>query len=250
MTHSAIRFLSQEANLKGIVEDGKYCRMGGNTTVSMMMQSDLMQSYFPRLGQFLKLVSSTPIRNIATLAGNFVNASPIGDLTIFFLALDCQLILFDGKSRRTVALRSFYLGYKKIDLRPGEIIEQLFFEFPTSGIYFHFEKVSKRTHLDIASVNTAIYLKLKGDIVVEAGVSAGGVGPVPMYLTESSLLLVNQPLLPTTIEKLLYSVQQEISPISDARGTSDYKRLLLSQLIKAHFITLFPEIFSESLMQV
>jgi xanthine dehydrogenase small subunit len=52
-----------------------------------------MQSIFPDLYKHLKLVSSTPIRNMATLAGNFVNASPIGDMTIWFLALDAEIVL-------------------------------------------------------------------------------------------------------------------------------------------------------------
>jgi xanthine dehydrogenase small subunit len=52
-----------------------------------------MNAAFPKLYDHLKLVSSTPIRNMATLAGNFVNASPIGDMTIWFLALNAEITI-------------------------------------------------------------------------------------------------------------------------------------------------------------
>jgi xanthine dehydrogenase small subunit len=61
--------------------------------VTDLLESPVMQSIFPDLYKHLKLVSSTPIRNMATLAGNFVNASPIGDMTIWFLALDAEIVL-------------------------------------------------------------------------------------------------------------------------------------------------------------
>jgi xanthine dehydrogenase small subunit len=51
------------------------------------------------------------------------------------------------------------------------------------------------------------------------------------------------------VHELIEIVQTEISPISDARGTKEYKRLLLGQLIKAHFITLFPKMELTKLLE-
>ena len=75
--------------------------------------------------------------------------------------------------------------------------------------------------------------------------SAGGVGPVPMYLNRSTEFLAGKKLSETIIEEVCEIAGEEISPISDARGTATYKRFLLQQLIKAHFITLFPTILPE-----
>jgi xanthine dehydrogenase small subunit len=187
---------------------------------------------------------------MATIAGNFVNASPIGDLTIFFLALDAQLVLFNGKKKREVALRKFYKGYKTIDKKPEEYIETIWFNLPAKEDLFNFEKVSKRTHLDIASVNSAISISLKKDKIVSAGLSAGGVGPIPLYLAKTSEFLDGKKLSEELIEAAIENAQKEISPISDARGSEEYKRLLLSQLIKAHFITLFPHLQVEKLLAI
>lgn len=85
---------------------------------------------------------------MATVAGNLVNASPIGDLTVWLLALDAVVVL-QGQNTREVPLKDFYTGYKKIDRQPGEIVTSIYFRRPSGQYYFNFEKVSKRTYLSI-----------------------------------------------------------------------------------------------------
>ncbi|MEO7312571.1 MAG: FAD binding domain-containing protein [Chitinophagaceae bacterium] len=225
-------------NTIGQVENA--CYFGGATTVTDLMESAVMQQYFPDFRSVAKLISSTPIRNIATIAGNFINASPIGDFTIFFLALDAQLILSDGTTTRQLPLRKLYKGYKSLDKRPEEFIEKIYFQLPAANTRLSFEKVSKRTHLDIASVNTAICISTSGHIIERVALSAGGVGPVPAFLARTSAWLQGKPINNSVIEKAIEIAQTEISPISDARGSEAYKRLLLSQLFKAHFMKLSP----------
>ena len=71
-----------------------------------------------------------------------------------------------------------------------------------------------------------------------------------MYLKQTSQFLIGKALSEHLIIEAIEIAQSEISPISDARGTAEYKRLLLSQLIKAHFITLFPQLYIEKLMEL
>jgi xanthine dehydrogenase small subunit len=196
-----------------------------------------MQQYFPRLAEYIKLVSSTPIRNIATVGGNLINASPIGDLTIFLLALDATLVFGNGQQTRELPLRQLYKGYKTLDKQPDEQLESISFELPGANRYFNFEKVSKRTNLDIASVNSAICLTMHGDVIQDVRISAGGVAPVPILLNGTNTFFKGRSVNDTTIDEAIAIAQTEISPISDARGTAAYKRLLLGQLIRAHFIT-------------
>jgi xanthine dehydrogenase small subunit len=248
IVEETLDFLFDKSHLNGIRQVGEYCEMGGAVTVTDIANSPVFQQYFPRLNQYIKLISSTQIRNMATVAGNFTNASPIGDLTIFFLALDATLILDNGNGKREIPLRNFYKGYKILDKQPGEIIETIRFKLPANEDGFHFEKVCKRTHLDIASVNSALYIKTNNEQIVSAGLSAGGVGPTPMYLSRCSEWLIGKTVSAELVLSLIDMAQSEISPISDARGTEAYKRLLLSQLIKAHFIELFPTLPVQKLL--
>ena len=248
MTNAAIRFLFDHPELNGITQEGNKCIIGPSATASDLQASLVINKAFPAFHRYAKLVSSTPIRNMATIAGNFINASPIGDFTIFFLALDAQLVLSDGKTKRELPLRKLYKGYKTLDRKPEEYIEQIGFELPGKKTLFNFEKVSKRTYLDIASVNSAISITMKGDVIERSDISAGGVGPVPIYLQKASEFLKGKNISEDVIHNVIEIAQTEISPISDTRGTKEYKRLLLGQLIKAHFITLFPQIAAEKLL--
>ena len=217
--------------------------LGAATTATQLLDSDLLRGLLPNLPQYLKLVSSTPIRNMGTVAGNFINGSPIGDLTIMFLALGASVTLLDAAgSTRELALPDLYLGYKKLAKAPDEQVTEISFPAPLSGDFFHFEKVSKRTHLDIASVNSAAWLRVENGQIAAARVSAGGVGPVPLYLARTSAFLVGRELTADTLTAANAVMQEEISPISDVRGTADYKRLLLRQLLWAHFLEFAPEL--------
>src|SRR5262249_21301550 len=72
-----------------------------------------------------------------------------------------------------------------------------------------------------------------------AHVAAGGVAPVPLYLKETSRFLTGREVNADTVAEASEVIQSEISPISDVRGSAEYKRLLLRQLFKAHFVELF-----------
>ncbi len=241
MTYAEIDFLFDKTDLNGITQVGNKCYLGSAVSVTDIAESPIFQKHFSSLPQYIKLVSSTPIRNMATIAGNFVNASPIGDFTIFFLVLNAQLILSDGKNTREIALNKFYKSYKQLDKMPEEFVEKIYFELPAANTKFNFEKVCKRTHLDIASVNSAISLQMEKDVISNAHLSAGGVGPTPAYLFKTAAYLKGKIISENMIEEAIAVATDEVSPISDARGTAAYKRFLLGQLIKAHFITMFPE---------
>ncbi|MFC2104392.1 FAD binding domain-containing protein [Bacteroidota bacterium] len=228
-------------DLKGIKKGKNSIIIGSASNASEIMNSPIMQEYFPDIKSYFKLISSEPIRNMGTIAGNFVNASPIGDLSMFFLALNADILIKESKNTREIPLRNFFLDYKKLDLKEGEFIESVIIPIPKTNFKFNFEKVSKRTHLDIASVNSAIYLKLNNDIIEECSISAGGVSPIPNYLGKTSAYFIGKKVTNGTIIKANELIQEEISPISDVRGSADYKRLLLRQLLFAHFIKLFPE---------
>jgi xanthine dehydrogenase small subunit len=248
MPHAKVDLLFDKKELNGIYEKDGKCFIGAAATVTDLHQASFLEKYFPGLDEYIKLISSTPIRNMATIAGNFANASPIGDLTIFFLALDARIILNNTGVTRELALKDFYKGYKQLDKHPGEYIERIWFPLPAKNTTFNFEKVSKRTNLDIASVNSALTITTDGNVITAAGLSAGGVGPVPMYLRKSVDFMTGKKITEALVAEVITIVDTEISPISDARGTAAYKRLLLGQLIKAHFIKLFPALAVEELL--
>jgi xanthine dehydrogenase small subunit len=262
MAESEATPLLYDEQLRCIRDTGTYIEIGGSATVTDLLVSPVMQSVFPQLYKHLKLVSSTPIRNMATLAGNFVNASPIGDMTVWFLALGAEIDLVgvsaasrhspQSGEKRTLSLKDLYLGYKQLAKQPDEMITAIRFKKPGDDFRFNFEKVCKRTYLDIATVNTAISLSCSppyeggvaaasadGVVLSDVHIATGGVSPIPLYLKETSAFLNGKEITEETITAANEIMQSEISPISDVRGTESYKRLLLRQLFRAHFVELF-----------
>ena len=240
--HSAVLPVFTQPALKGVREENGRCTIGAAATATELEQSGVIQSILHPQDDFFHLLSSSPIRNMSTVGGNLINASPIGDFTVLFLALDSSIRLQAGGHARTVKLKDFYRGYKKMDRQPEEHLAAIEFERPPKGVCFSFEKVSARRNLDIASVNTAASLAIDGAGRIQTiHLSAGGVGPIPMYLRQTSQFLRGKVLDEPLLKEALDVLQEEIAPISDARGAADYKRRLLRQLMLAHFLKAAPE---------
>ena len=234
---AAINNFFDNSSLKGITLENDRCVIGGSVTVTEFAESPVIQKIFPDLEKYIKLISSTPIRNMATMAGNLVNASPIGDMTIFFLALNAEIVLNNGKAKRTLYLKDFYKGYKHLDKSSDEFVEKIIFAKPSDNSIFNFEKVCKRTWLDIASVNSACLIQIgKEGIINDIHLSAGGVAPFPKYLSDTITYLKGKKIGTDVLTNAIKIMNDEIAPISDARGTKEYKRLLLRQLFLAHVI--------------
>jgi xanthine dehydrogenase small subunit len=235
-----LHYLISEPVVENIRYENQQCIIKATTTIEQLRTSPLMQQLFPAIAEDFKLISSAPIRQRATIGGNLVNASPIADLAIFFLALDAQLIIASEKNRRIVALKHFFQTYKQVDLQACEQVLEILFD-KSSTHYFSYEKVSKRTYLDIASVNSAIIIQKTDGRIETAHLAAGGVAAIPFYLTKTCAYLQGKTIKPATIHEAVEIAQSEIAPISDIRGSAQYKCLLLRQLIFAHFLKLFPE---------
>lgn len=235
-------FVSEDTGLKLISKKQNKIFIGGAVTVEEFLESKIILKYFPALKEHLQLFGSLPIRNRATIAGNIVNASPIGDISNILLVLAANVHLKYKNKKRVIPLNEFYLGYKTLDKKKYEIVEKISFPVPKKYFRFNYEKVSRRTYLDIASVNSSMLVISQNRKIKEASISAGGVAPIPLYLKSTSEYLAGKEINSDVINRSIEIAKSEISPISDARGSKEYKTLLLGQLIKAHFIKLFPEL--------
>ncbi|MDZ4200224.1 MAG: FAD binding domain-containing protein, partial [Kiritimatiellia bacterium] len=180
LEQAPLRLLLRHPDYRGIHREPGGWRIGGATTVEELAESRDLAKAIPGWASVFPRMASLPIRERATVAGNLVNASPIGDLSILFLAFETTVMLRGPEGDREVPLPRFFLGYKKLDRAPEETVFAIRVETPPPGARFHFEKVSRREHLDIAAVNSAALLTPDGPVVRHATFSAGGVAPIPL----------------------------------------------------------------------
>jgi len=241
--------LDRESRLRRVERRGPVLELGAALNWREFFAEALVRELVPGIERFERLLASPLVRERATIGGNIANASPVGDLTAMLIALGALVRLSpldaggaEGASRE-LPLERLFLGYKKLDLGRGEIIEAVLLPAERPFPLFNFEKISKREILDIAAVNSAASFELEAGPVpriARARLSAGGAAPVPLLLERTSAFLAGRrPDAETALEAARLA-SAEISPIGDARGSADYRRRALARLVLSHFVTLFP----------
>jgi xanthine dehydrogenase small subunit len=180
----------------------------------------------------LNIFASMQIKNTGTVVGNVVNASPIADTIPFLLVNDAEIEVQSIEGTRFIPMDEFYLGYKKLNLKPTEIVTAIHLPLSSEKQLSKLYKVSLRKDLDISAVTMAARFKLKGPHIEEARLAFGGVGPVVIRLKEIETKWVGQKLEKGLLEALSENISQFVTPISDVRGTKEYRLLLCKNLLQ------------------
>ncbi len=195
----------------------------------------LVADRLPELGNLLELFGAPQIRNAATVGGNIANASPIADSLPFFYVTESRLELLGPQGPRSIAVEDFYRGYKETDLRDGELIASVEAPLPTSDETLRLYKMSRRQDLDIASFNAAILLRHDGGIITRARIAYGGVGPTVVRLPETESFLIGKTLSEEVARQAGSLARTEITPISDVRGSAEYRLMLAENVLRKFF---------------
>jgi xanthine dehydrogenase small subunit len=181
--------------------------------------------------QWLSLFASPLIRHRATLGGNLATASPIGDAAPLLLALDATVHLRGTEGARAVSISAFFAGYRKTAALAGELITAIEIPKPLPDL-FRFYKISKRRYDDISTVAAAIALAFDDNRRVRAArLAFGGVAPTPIRSVEAEAALVGQPWSAAAVERAQEALDRALSPISDHRGSREYRSAVAKSLI-------------------
>ena len=224
-TAPAMLSLGKIAALNEISATSDLITVGANVTLSKFEAAT--RNRIPELHRILNIFGSPQIKNAGTLAGNIANGSPIGDTLPYLFIADAQLELASTAGPRLVPINAFYRGYKQFDLRPDEIITRVFVPIVTDTVRLY--KVSRRKDLDISAFTAAIRLRMNGRIE-EARIAYGGVAPTVIRLPKTEAFLAGKSPSLDVFERAGELARSEVKPISDVRGSADY-RLQLAQNI-------------------
>jgi xanthine dehydrogenase small subunit len=184
--------------------------------------------------EWLDLFGSPTVRNRATLGGNLATASAIGDGAPLLLALDAVLHLASARGRRVVPLQSFFTGYRRTDLGPGELIAAVEIPKPLPA-FLKFYKVAKRRMDDISTV--AACMAMDWDESDRAGRIArcrfafNGVAAVPLRAMAAEEAVVGQRWNEAAVERAQAALDRTLRPISDHRGSAEYRLAVAKSLV-------------------
>jgi xanthine dehydrogenase large subunit len=195
---------------------------------------------FPALNDMLRVFGSRQIRNRATMGGNLVTASPIGDSAPVLLALDAAVVITSLNGERALPVSDFFVSYRKTALQPGEILKTIIIPRggPKAGLtrkcaWF---KVSKRREMDISTVAACFTVDLDSqNIVRHARLAYGGVAAMPLRAKKAEAALLGKVWNEEILGEVTAILKTEFTPISDVRGSAEFRRELIVNLFAKFF---------------
>lgn len=228
--------LNRLQELQGVHVEGNSIVAGARATWTEL--EHLTKELVPQFHAIVAVFGSPQIRNVGTIGGNIINASPIADSLPFLFVCKAELEIASSSGKRTVEINDFYQGYKKFDLLPGEILSRVVIPMPANGSDLRLYKVSRRLDLDISTFTAAICIQRDGDTIKEAAIAYGAVGPVVLRLSQTEQFLQGRSLNLETMQLAGDVAVSEITPLSDVRGGADYRfQLARNVLLKFYHET-------------
>jgi xanthine dehydrogenase small subunit len=218
--------------------------IGANVTWTQMeaFTRDLLPEFYKIILRF----GSPQIRSVSTLVGNVAHGSPIADSLPFLSVMDAEIVVAGPGGRRRVKVNSFYKSYKVKDLAADEIITGVLMPLPAADDLLKLYKVSRRNNLDIASFGAAIRVRRAGEVITRAYIAYSGVAPTVVRLPACEAFLQGKLVSEKTFRDAGHYARAEIQPISDVRGTRDFRLLLAENILVKFYFDCFTTDSAES----
>jgi carbon-monoxide dehydrogenase medium subunit len=230
--------LSGVAALRAVQQaNGGGLRLGAAATARAIELDPAIRSAYPALAEGAALVGSVQIRNLATVGGNLCNAAPSADMAPPLLALDAEAVIAGPSGQRRVPLASFFTGVRQTVLGPDELLVALVVPAPARGSGGQYLRHTPRRELDIAVVGVASQLTLADGVCATARIALAAVAPTPVRATAAEAVLTGQAPTPALIERAAELAAGAARPISDQRGSADFRRHLVRVLTRRTLAT-------------
>ena len=221
--------------LRGVQIDAHQITLGALTTYTSVQANAVLRGEFPMLCQAASETGGLAIQNRGTLGGNIVNASPAADSPPALLAYEADLELVSTKGSRWISYQTFHTGYKKMAIRPDELLTRIRLPRSNQTLKHYYRKVGTRKAQAISKVCLAAVARAEGKRIDEIRISLGSVAPIPLRCLKTESLLRGQELDRSLIAAAAAELAAEIIPIDDIRSTKNY-RLRISQNLLADFL--------------
>ncbi|MFN3421012.1 MAG: FAD binding domain-containing protein [Armatimonadota bacterium] len=208
-------------------------RIGSRTTMRELETSPLFREKLPVLAKAASEVGSLQVRNLATIGGNICTASPAGDTLPALLVLDASVKLARKSGERVIPLMDFFLGPGETVRQPDELLTEVILPIPSGKFGWSFYKLTVRRYMDIAIVNAASLVVVdEWGNIVDARLAFGSVAPTPIRVYEAEERLKGNTLDEILLDEVAKLAQAASSPITDQRGTAEYRRIMVYRLAK------------------
>lgn len=214
--------------LKEIRLDGDIIRIGAAVTNTQIMESEITRDHLPALYQASCACAAPAIRNRATVGGNFCTASGAADLPGPLFALGAKVRVVSKDGERIMEAPNFIAGYRKPNLREGELLAEILVPVPPKSARMRFFKRGSRAALTLSRVSLSLYVELENGVIVECRAAAGSMSPTPIRLPRLEESLKGKALNQETIDNAVKTIQNELTP----RKSAQYRKALSGNLVR------------------
>ena len=224
--------ITRVENANSIIEEDNAIILGPTVTHNQCLVSDVLKKYCFPLVRAAYSVGAPQIRNVGTIVGNLVTASPANDTITPLIALNASLKIRSVDNEYVIKLADFYKGVRKTSLKSDEMIAAVIIPKMDANTRGAFQKYLLRETHAISVANVCALLSMNGEKISKAIVTLGAVAPTIIRAKKAEEVLTGSNLTSDTIEEASAISEVDAKPISDIRASKDYRSHLIPVLLR------------------
>lgn len=207
-------------------------RMGAAVPCYRLAEDPDLRRAYPGLVDAASLIGGVQIQSRATVGGNLCTSSPAADTAPALIALGATCVLAGPAGERRVPVERFFVGPRRNVLGDGELLIAIELPPPAPGAGSAYLRFIPRNEMDIAVVGVGVWLRLDGEVIVDARVGLGAVAPTPLLVGAAAEALVGQLATRERFEAAAAAARSAAAPITDMRGSERQRRHLAAVLTR------------------
>jgi aerobic carbon-monoxide dehydrogenase medium subunit len=224
--------LSPLEALAGLGFDGDTLRIGALTRIRTVELDPEAARRAPAVVEAARVLGSVQIRTMATVGGNICHATPSAELPPALLVHDAVAAVAGPDGERTQLLSELVVGPGRTTLASGELLTAVTLRAPEERYGSCYLRQTVRWAMDLAGVGVAAAVEADDGVVTVARIALGAVAPVPLLVDEAAAAVLGRPLTRETAVEAGARAAAACTPITDARGTAEYRRQVVAVLVE------------------
>jgi CO/xanthine dehydrogenase FAD-binding subunit len=216
--------------IRKIEERKETISIGAAVTHSEIASSPVVKKYGKVLADAASEIGSPQIRNLGTIGGNIINASPAADTIPPLMVLNAMGKVMSKDGERQVPLWQLFKGPYKTNLISQELLTQITFQKLPPGMRNSFLRLARRDAMAISRMSVAIILQIEKNRIEEVRIAVGSVTPTPQRMSGAEAFLKGKFPDEDSLQKASLGVSEAMIRQSGIRPSTSYKRPALEAL--------------------
>ena len=220
-----------DGELRGVQAAGNgELRIGALTTLSELEHSSHLAASVPTMSRALRTLSNVRIRNVATLGGHLGHGDPHMDLPPILMTLNARVRAVGARGERWIDINELAVGYYQTALGRDELITDVHVPRQPAGVATSYMKFTALSADDWPTVGVAVWFRVEANRIVDPRVAVSAATERPTRVPAAEVVLTDASPTPETFSRTADAAAESVEPLSDIRGSADYKR----EMVRVH----------------